>query len=252
MGWASRRKSLYITGTLLFFGVPTAIFLFLLWYAPATCFDGIENQTETGIDKGGPCKLLDERVLIPHAILWTRAVPVRGGEYSAVAYIENPNPGAGVAAVPYRMRLYDAQNVLVGERQGVVSILPGRITPVYEGAVSAGERVATRAFLEFTAPLVWERYDDTLAAITVSNKRIENEAVEPRVFASIENSAPKDLRDIRFIAVAFDAAGNAFAASQTVLQKVEGKSRTDIVFTWPEAFSRRAARVDVLPYALIQ
>src|SRR3989344_7429415 len=91
MSWASRRRTFYILGIVLFFmvtvGIPAAIFL----YKPPTCFDGKQNQEETAVDKGGPCLLLDERTLVPHAVVWSRSFEVRDGTYSAVAYIENPN-----------------------------------------------------------------------------------------------------------------------------------------------------------------
>src|SRR3989344_828026 len=140
MSWASRRRTVYLLGIFLFFavvlGIPTAIWL----YEPPTCFDGTQNQGETALDKGGPCVLLDERTLSPSAILWSRAFSVRTGSYNALAYIENPNRDAGVRLVAYRFGLYDEKNVLVAERDGRTFVMPGGITPVFEGAIDTGNR----------------------------------------------------------------------------------------------------------------
>ncbi len=62
MSWASRRRTTYLTGVILFFvviiGGPVA---YLILSVAPTCTDGTQNGGETGIDIGGPCPLLDAR-----------------------------------------------------------------------------------------------------------------------------------------------------------------------------------------------
>ena len=240
-------RAKYIFGIFLFFaiiiGVPTAIWL----YEPASCFDGALNQGEFSIDRGGPCKLLDERQLIPHATLWARTFKVEDGKYNGVTYIENPNQNAGVMRAPYRFRLYDEKNVLVAEREGYMFVMPGVITPLFIGNIDVGEREATRAFFEFAGPLVWERLSDRSSFLAIRNKELSDVETRPRVTAIVENTEVKDIEDIEMIAVVFDSAGNAFAASSTVIPLLEGGASQQVAFTWPEPFLRRAARVDVLP-----
>ncbi len=247
MSWASRRKTGYLLGIFIFFAIPISIVGFFLWYEAPTCFDGIVNGGESAIDKGGPCELLDERALIPHAVLWARPFMVRAGLFNAVAYIENPNQEAGVERVSYRIRLYDTNNVLVAERVGETYIIPGAITPVFEGSIDTGSRIAVRAFFEFTEPLVWHRLGGIAHTVPVSNKKLDAVDTAPRLDARVVNTEPRDRENLRMVAVIFDAAGNAFAASQTVLPLLVGKGQTNISFTWPVPFEREAARVDILP-----
>ncbi len=248
MSWASRRQAAYIFGVIAFFGTLGAIPV-LYWYSniQETCFDGIQNQTESAVDKGGPCKLLDDRTLTPHAILWARAFQVRDGSYSTVAYVENPNENAGVAVVPYRFRLYDDRNVLVAEREGSAFIMPGAVTPIYEGAIDTGNRIVARSYLEFSAPLVWERLYDPTRAIVVATKDLTDPGSAPRLAARIQNKSVADLRDIEFIAVVFDTAGNAFASSATLVDSLEDGEEKEIVFTWPDPFQYLPGRTDVIP-----
>jgi len=240
-------RAKYLTGIFVFFaiiiGVPLAIWL----YEPASCFDGKLNQDEFSIDRGGPCKLLDERQLIPHATLWARTFKVEDGKYNGVAYIENPNQSAGVMRAPYRFRLHDEKNVLVAEREGYMFVMPGAITPFFIGNIDTGEREATRAFFEFVGPLVWERLSDRSSLLVIRNKELSNVDTQPRVIAVVNNTDVKDIEDIEIVAVAFDSAGNAFASSSTIIPLLEGGESQSIAFTWPEPFERRAARVDVLP-----
>lgn len=248
MSWASRRRTSYTLGVILFFAVviggPLAY-----WYlsVPPTCSDGIQNQGETSPDKGGPCFVLDESSLQQYALLWARSFRVRDGSYNAVAYIQNPNKEAGVRAARYRFGLYDAQNVLVAEREGTMYIMPGATTPVIEARIDAGNRIVAHTYFEFTAPFTWERMKNNALAISVSNKDISNIAEAPRLSALTQNNAVVAQQDISFVAVVFDPAGNAFAASATSLQRLGAGEGSEIVFTWPDPFAIQPGKLDVIP-----
>ena len=247
MSWASRRRTTYVVGVLAFFalviGVPVAIWL----YEPPACFDRKQNQGETAVDKGGPCALLDERTLSPSTILWSRAFSARTGSYNAVAYIENPNRDAGVPLVYYRFGLYDERNVLVAERQGRTFIMPGGITPVFQGAIDTGSRTVARTYFEFTSAPQWIRAADSAEALTVSNKSILPSESTPRLTARAKNTSVAVILDPSFVAVIFDTAGNAIAASATTLSRLAGGEEGELVFTWSVPFERAVGRIDILP-----
>ncbi|MBI5456204.1 hypothetical protein HY969_00520 [Candidatus Kaiserbacteria bacterium] len=247
MSWASRRRFLYLTGVILFFALVLGIPFIIWWYQPATCTDGKLNGGETAVDRGGPCPLLDERSLIPHAVEWARAFPVRDGTWSAVAYVENPNKEGGVRAVPYRFKLYDERNILVAERDGATFIMPSAITPIFEGAIDTGNRSVARAYFEFAAPLVWERMRDVSVVIDVTGKTIEGADSMPRLSAIAENTSVVDAQDVQFVAVVFDPAGNAIAASRTEVPDLAAGEKRDIIFTWPDPFVGSVGRLDVIP-----
>lgn len=248
MSWASRRRFTYLTGVILFFviiiGVPTAYWYFTI---PATCSDGIQNQGETDIDKGGPCLTLDPRTLSPHAVLWARSFKVRDGTYTAAAAIQNPNQNAGVASVSYQISLYDSGNVLVAEREGITFIMPGAVTPVLESRIDTGNRIVAHTYFQFTEPLVWERMRNSASVLSVSGKQLTDIETTPRLLAIAQNSAVTDVIAPSFIAVIYDGAGNAFAASETQLNRLNAGVSSDIVFTWPAPFGAGAARIDIMP-----
>lgn len=240
-------RLVYGLGVFLFFavvlGIPAAIWI----YEPPTCYDGEQNQGETAPDKGGPCPLLDERLLNPSTILWARAFSVRGGLYNAVAYIENPNVSAGVRQVRYRLRLYDERNVLVAEREGATFLMPGGVTPVFEGAVNTGYRTVSRAFLALTSGQIWERMENAAKAISVGNLVMQSEDSTPRLEATVRNTSVAPILEPEFVAVVFNAAGNAFAASATTLTRLAPNESARLVFTWPDPFPHVVSRIDVLP-----
>ena len=247
MSWASRRRTTYLTGIVLFilivFGGPiTYHFLTVL----PTCHEGIRNHGETAVDKGGPCLTLDPAALQPASILWARSFHVRDGSYSAVAYIENPNEGAGVMQSRYHFGLYDSANVLVADVNGTTFIMPGGITPVFAGGIATGNRIVAHTYLELSAPLVWTRAKNAAAPISVSNKQV-SEAAPPTVSADVENTSVVDIVSPSFSAVVFDTQGNAIAASSTVLPRLVAGETAHITFTWPDTFSSQVGRVDIIP-----
>lgn len=247
MSWASRMRFVYTAGVLLFFGVVFGIPFAIWWYEPPTCFDKKMNQAETAIDKGGPCILLDERTLSPYSVLWSRAFPVRDESYNVAAYVENPNADAAVRAIRYVFRLYDERNVVVAERTGSTFLMPGGITPIFEGAISTGNRVVSRTYFEFIENPRWERLADPATSVMVNNTAVSNPESAPRITARVQNTSVVAMLNPVFIAVVFDPAGNAFAASQTTLPRLDAGQGGDVVFSWLEPFPSIVGRIDIIP-----
>ncbi len=248
MSWASRRRTVYVSGAILFFllviGGPIAYEYFS---TPATCSDGIQNQNETDIDKGGVCPLLDEGALQPHAVLWARSFHVRDGSYNATAYIQNSNKEAGVRQIRYHFGLYDSSNILVAEREGITFIMPGAITPIFEPKIDTGNRIVSRTYFEFTSAFVWERMTNTALVFAVSNKDVSSTDTMPRLSATVSNTSVKDVLNPSFVAVVFDPAGNAFAASATTMDRLNADASASLVFSWPDPFPTQVGRVDIIP-----
>lgn len=249
MSWAARRRFLYLAGIALFFLV---VFVLPVAYKfatiPETCHDGIMNHGETAIDRGGPCLLLDDRYLQPHAVLWARSFRVRDGSYNAVAYIENPNPDAGVMSANYTFTLYDDANVMITEKKGTTYIMPGGITPVLAPAIDTGNRVVAHTYFVLTDPaLAWERMSNPASVITVSSKQVSDASTEPQLSAIVANNSVADVRDAEFVGVVFDTAANAINASATYLPRLAADSRTTIGFTWPAPFLTVVGTEDVIP-----
>lgn len=248
MSWASRRRTTYLTGVILFLTVVIGgpIAYHFLSIAP-TCTDGKQNQDETGIDIGGPCPILDARYLQPEAILWSRSFKVRDGSYTAIAAIQNVNKSAGVAFAHYRFSLYDEGNVLVAEREGDTFIMPSALTPVLESRIDTGNRIVAHTYFQFTDPLVWERMGNAASVLSVSGKQLTDAASTPRLSATAGNTSVADVLAPGFVAIVFDVLGNAFAASETRLDRLNAGDSAPIVFTWPSPFPAQVGRIDILP-----
>jgi len=246
MSWASERKTMYAVIVLVVLLVLVSIPSYFFLRDTPTCFDEKHNGDERGIDCGGVCLLICQSDVRPLNISWSRAFKVTEGVYNVVAYLDNKNFGAIAENVSYSFKLFDADNILIEERQGKTTLSRDGIIPIFEPQVATGNRVPARTFFEFTSTPIWntgERSDE----MAVLNISLRNEKTIPELTATLTNDSVESYREVEVVATLFDAAGNAYAASRTVVQNVEGRSERSLHFTWPNGFEITATKTDVIP-----
>lgn len=248
MTWA-RRRQLIIGGIVLFLLLLAGLAIwFFLIRTPATCSDGKQNQNEQGIDCGGSCALLCVAALSnpePN-IKFVRTVSPSPGRIDVIAYIDNPNATAAAPDVPYTLEVYDAQNILLARREGVVDLPAGVTTPLFIPRVLLGYEGATHAFITIEREdLRWVTGTSPERNIAIENVLIDA-GPAPRVSATLRNTSVVSLPPTSLVATLFDESGNAVAASATVVEAVPGKGERELIFTWPSAFSATVSRVEIL------
>lgn len=250
MSWAGRRRAQYASLTILFLSILVGGVGYLVLYEEPSCFDGRLNQDEIEEDCGGVCARLCPFQATDPVIRFSRAFEVTPGYLSALAYVDNPNPGAGVRNAPYLFSFYDENNVFLGERRGSVAIAPRGVTPIFEPELFFDGIVPARTFFEFDGALVWERAVSNENYFEVKNRVLRNEEVAPRIDAILENTSIEDVRDVDAVVTVFNTRGNAIAASRTVVEYLPAQSEVPLVFTWPAPFPKEqeacAIPVDVM------
>ncbi|MCD8494645.1 MAG: hypothetical protein LRY41_00875 [Candidatus Pacebacteria bacterium] len=247
--WSLKRKATYIGAFALMVVVVVGIILAQVLKRTPTCFDGVQNGDEQGIDCGGSCARICEggaRSLVP---LWERPFLITDNVYSVVAYFENQNAQAGIRRIPYRFRIYDAQNILISEQTGSTFIGPNQRSAIFETGIQAGSRIPSLVFFEFLERPVWERVDAVWSTprIIVKNRNLDLSGSTPRLSATLANTALVPLFDIHAVALLYDAAGNAVYASQTRIDRIAEQGEVPVVFTWPVPFDTTIARIEIIP-----
>ena len=203
-----------------------------------TCFDGLQNQNETGIDCGGVCQKICKDQALPLITRWAQVFPVRSGFADAAAYIVNPNPSFELTTVRYRFKIYDADEQLVAERDGVTFVNAAEQFIIYEPLIAVRERVIRRAFIELTPQenLVWHRSGaGRLAQFTLQDKTVSLDPV-PTLSAAVHNNSAFDAKDVSAVGVLYDDHGNAMGVSATKLDTVARLADTPVLWTWPNPF----------------
>jgi len=245
--WAQKKQATYGFFVLLFLVVVVSIPAYYTFFHHApTCFDGIQNQGEEGIDCGGPCTKVCAPEAQPPIVHWQLFFKVTDGVYNVVANVENPNTGVYATDVPYTFRLYDDNNVEIADRTGTAFMLPNAVFPIFEGGLMTGERVPVRATFEFDGTPSWQKKPYVLPRLVVIDQTLSGSST-PRVDATIQNTEDYDVSNIEVVSVIYDADGNAIAASDTLVDHIAAQSSQDVVFTWPQPFTEPVSKILITP-----
>ncbi len=209
-------------------GFMVIIFVYqTLFSAPAMCTDGKQNGQERGVDCGGQCSLLCLGEARPPVVSWARSFETAPQTYTAAAYVQNNNLGAGARRVAYTFQLFDAENKLVVDRAGVADIPPVPTVPIVETGINVGYRSVARTLFSFSSEPVWVKAGE-LPRLAVSGQSLAADG--SRLQATISNDSYSDAR-ATVAAVLFDIDGVARAASKSTVT-VPARSSTPIIFTW--------------------
>jgi Mg-chelatase subunit ChlD len=241
MDWATKRQLQYLGMLFLFVVIFMVIPFYIFIYKPPTCFDGIQNGGETGIDCGGSCRLLcTADIAVPVSRFDPRIFQMASGTVSVLAYMENVNVAAESFHAPYEFKLYDSQGNFITSKTGETYIPKGQAFAIFEPNISTGSRIATRATFAFTQALIWVRNTTPYPSIGVTNSPIENASTTPRVDAIVTNNSLGTVSNLDFVVMVSDGAGNTIGASHTFIDSLGAGATQNIAFTWPKPFSTTA------------
>jgi hypothetical protein len=231
--WATRRKSYFGYGFVLVVLLLVGIPLFRIFYIAPTCFDGKQNQNETGVDCGGKCSRVCSSAFLSPRVQWAQADKIGNGIYNLGAYIVNPNLDGAATNVEYMFRLYDKNARLIGERKGSAYLPAHKNTLVFESGVQTGQSIPGPVTFEFTAPIGWEKTSFQNDGIIVSNKTFTSEGGATSLTATLKNTTLEDYASFYVYAVLYDSNGNQVGFSRTKTDGLTRNSSADIQFTWP-------------------
>lgn len=237
MSWASKRKLLYIGGLIIILLIAVVWPTVNHFYKAPTCFDSKQNQTEVGVDCGGPCSLLCPAQYVPLNVSWARFSKVSDGVYNVLAYIENPNFNAGVNNLDYVFKLYDKGGVLLSERFGRTFASANKTMAIFEAALTTGKQVPQRADFSFTSKQVWFKQENRESGISVSQSTLTREDSAPRLSAVLTNKTINPIKNIEAIAIVYNTSGNTVAFSRTVVDSLAYNESKTISFNWPKPFT---------------
>ncbi len=248
MTWATKRKLQYLGAALLLFLIVLFILLYPIIFKKPTCTDNRMNGTETGVDCGGTCSLMCKERTSDPVILWSRAFPVVGKTYNLVAFIENQNKNSAIYDIPYEFRIYDANNKLIGRRQGSTFISPNKQFAIFEPSFDSGEAEVKSVTFEFTSPFVWTKKEPTINSLPfyVDNIQMGEDKNSPSLSARIKNESIYEIPSFDVVAILYDENHNAINASKTVKDGLTSNNSLPVFFTWPEVLTSEPVTKDVL------
>jgi Mg-chelatase subunit ChlD len=234
--WEAERKLIY---SFIFIGIAIVVIgipAFFIFYTPPNCEDGKKNRDETGVDCGGSCRNLCQAAELPPVVVWAHKFMVTPTVYSVVAYIENPNAAAEARSVPYTFRLLNELGEPIAERSGTAFIPAHKKFAIFEGGINVGDVKPGRVEFEFTKPAYWSRVLKPEPRLVISNQILKSSDVKPRIDAEISNPTINPITNISVGAIVYGGDGNAIAASETYVERLERDETAPLVFTWPSPY----------------
>ncbi|MBU6321412.1 MAG: hypothetical protein KGI78_04395 [Patescibacteria group bacterium] len=249
MSWAEERKLVVFAvfaGVLLL--VASGLYLAFFYQGPS-CTDGVKDGTEQGPDCGGSCPYLCSATEEPPTVLFTQAIPNGAGRTDVIAEVENKNVDAAAEDVPYDLTVYGYDQQLIQHLTGTLELPPGASVPVFIPGIDSGKAVAGAAFLSIASSSVhwYALAADPRVVPAVSGIAITGASSTPRIGATLSNPSVRPLANVAAVVVVKDAAGNAIAASQTILPSIPALGSAEATFTWGAPFSAAPVAIEVLP-----
>lgn len=247
MQWDTGRQIQYAFWLVVVLAVVGVGGYFGLVYKAPSCTDGIQNGKEEGIDCGGSMCTNICAEMAPHvSVVWARSVTVAPGVYHAVALVRNPDTTAKGTA-PYKVSLFDSENILIVTREGTIDLGPGEVAPLFEPTLAAGNRVPARTFVDIGAG-AWEKATRAASPVRVTALGSADDAnTKHSLSARIENTGAEVVPSVTVTALLYDASSTLVAASQTVVDQLRARESRDVIFTWSEPFVAPATTFDLIP-----
>ena len=235
--WRTRRQTIIILVCLAAVLLLVVLPYWLTHQVAPSCFDTNKNQSEEGVDCGGPCTLVCGGVAKDLKIVWAKVFPVRQGAYDVVAYVENPNFAMGAPRIPYTARLFAADGSVIAEKKGETFASPNERFAIFAGNILTGEKVATGGSIEIAPGFAWIKTAAPKVVFSVSDKLLVGTDSIPKLSALLMNRESVVLHGVGVTVVIYDAKGEPIAVSATNLEKVGQKGSEKLFFTWPKPLS---------------
>lgn len=242
MEWSQKRKILYALLFVMAIILLAAYPVYRKVNPTPSCFDQRQNGDELGVDCGGSCAIYCASQVKDIRVVWAKAFQVVPGRYDLGAYVENPNPNAGIKNARYTMRMFDDAGVMLAEGEGSVEIAPVSTSLIFVGNVSAST-TPDRVEVEFNPEdlKLWTKAQAVQSTLVPKNQTLKNTDTKPRFDAMLLNTdLVNDAGYASIGAVIYDAARNPFAISRTYIDRVARGGTEEIFFTWPTRFTKNS------------
>ena len=246
--WASRRRFIYGSAAVIVLAAAIGFPTYKALYKAPSCFDGIQNGDETGIDCGGSCtKLCSSSFLALPAPSWTRFEKIAPGAYNVAAYIVNPNPNAAASGVPYTFELIDRDGITLASHAGTFDIPAGRDTLVFDGPLKVPNQTPVRAIVDLGSSPGWQPASDTLRTLAVASTQYTETASSSALSVTLRNDGALQLPGMVVYAILEDASSTVLDFSKTLIDGIAPGSTALAPFTWPYGHDGRVVSIKVLP-----
>lgn len=228
----------------------------LIWFivkGPSpSCFDGVKNQRETGIDCGGPCKACISEVARKIDVLETGYVNTISGKVDVYAQIENANQNFGVANLAYKFEVLGANEEVIASKRGRTFILPQQKRYLIEQGIAV-DKQAGSVRLILSEPQWTELDDYQTPNLAIKDKTLRESLSDEHGFMTLEgliiNSSNYDFAQVEVLAILKDRSDKVVAVGRAIHNTITARKERIFKIIWPyEDYNLKSAFAET--YAL--
>lgn len=245
---AKKRIIILLIYLAIFLGLGLAVYA--RFKPKATCFDGVQDQNETGVDCGGVCaKKCSVQVQVrPLQIQKTGAVPSGiAGKYDFYALVSNPNAVYGSKKFDYVVNLLDASGKVLATRGGSDFILPGQTKylvepdiPVSGTPTTVNIKITDSDWVQLNS--YYEEPD--IEIVNKTYNQVSGGVNFSQAYGLLKNNSPFDFNLIKIEIILKDANGNVLALNSTQMKTVKSGEQRDFTVAWPNSFPGTVASME--------
>ena len=214
----------------IFAGIGAGVYFVFLVPAPS-CFDGIKNQLETGVDCGPdvggeciPCELKSLKV----AVAEPKAYALSESTSSLAVEVENPSANYGLKRFDYTLDIYTSGNFRLRSVSGESSLYPSEKKYLVVSGLDMEKRRISKVEI-ILGEENWVPKDQLPARpnISIIDGKVSQSAESVLIAGAVNNNSPAKLGSFHVVALAFGAEGNPAAASTYEVADLQPFSGTE-------------------------
>lgn len=231
----------------------TSVIIFLItrrFTVEPTCFDEKMNQSEEGVDCGGPCDGCTKKIKVKDIVIEDYHVIFSSHDsYDVLVEVNNPNERYGSSNFKYFIELKNESGEVIASREGESFILPTESKYLVEVGLEVNDKI-TSATVRI-GKVEWENFVDfEVPKVEVHNQKfglLEDNTDYARAFGLMVNDSPFDFNKISINVVVKDVRGTPIAVNKTEMRTVVSDSEYEFTLNWPEEFpgGSNMAKVDM-------
>ena len=239
LNWRIQRQIIIFTIYFLIVFIPVFWIYYSLLSKSQTCFDGIQNNAETGVDCNGACSLQCNGTYRDVKINFVRSLKVSENVYDIFALIENFNTEIYFPNVPYVLNFYNDEGKLMGTSTGAMSLFPQSKGVIFIPSLEILQNPKT-VDLQLGEHKALKYYGNQPKNISVESWQAQRGANNSlQLVGELKNPNNNEFRDIDVYALLYDETKTVYAVSGTKVVSLGGRQTTGVSFTWGDIFSPR-------------
>lgn len=234
LNWRSQRQIIIFSIYFLIIFLPVAFTVFMLLKKSDSCYDGLQNGDEGGVDCNGSCQLRCDGTYRDIRVNFTRGMKVSENVYDIFALVENYNTNINFPNVPYEISFYSVEGKLLGTASGSLALLPQTKAAIYLPSLNLAQEPKTIDLtLKPHKALSFYDLESLPKNISVDSWQAQRGANNSlQVVGEIKNPNNQEVKNIDVYALLYDDTRTVYAVSQTKVFSIKGRENTAVAFTW--------------------